>query len=191
MEKGLQVAWHHIRPSEAVAQRVREKVHQLHRYHANITGCAVALEKPSGHHRHSGPQYRVRIELTVPGGHVVVGRDPARTEAHTDLYAALNAAFHEARRQLQDQARRAHHMVKKHAEPNRASVARLFRGAGYGFLVTPDGREIYFHEKSVVRGGFRRIRVGSAVRFVEELGVDGPQATTVTPVRLREQRLSS
>ncbi len=188
MEKGLQVSWRHLSPSEVLEERVREQVERLHRYHGNITGCAVTLEKPSGHHRHSGPQYRVRIELTVPGGRVVVGRDPVQSVTHADLYAAVNAAFREARRQLQDRARRTHHVVKTHVEPNRAVVARLFPRAGYGFLETADGREIYFHERSVLGDAFRRLRVGSAVRFVEEPGLEGPQASTVTPVHTRATR---
>jgi cold shock CspA family protein len=53
---------------------------------------------------------------------------------------------------------------------------------GYGFLETPDGRELYFHEHSVLDGGFPELEVGSEVRFIEEPGEKGPQATTVTPV---------
>lgn len=126
MQKGLQVTWRHIPPSEPLAQRVREKVEQLQRFHGHITGCAVTLEKPSEHHRHSGPQYRVRIEITFPRGHVVVGRDPVQTAAHGDLHAVVDGAFREARRQLKDHATRAHHFVKTHAEPAHAIVTRLF-----------------------------------------------------------------
>ena len=183
MQKAVQLSWHHIRQSPAVAARVREKVEQLERYHPRITGCAVTLEAPSHHHRKAGPQYRVRIELTVPGGRFVVGRDPTKTRAHADLVAAVNAAFREARRRLQDHLRRLDRRVKTHVPPASAVVARLFPDQGYGFLETPDGREIYFHEHSVLRRAFPRLRAGSRVHFVEEVGEEGPQASTVSPVR--------
>jgi cold shock CspA family protein len=48
---------------------------------------------------------------------------------------------------------------------------------GYGFLETPDGREIYFHRHSVLHPGFDRLAIGR-VLFVEEPG-EGPQASTV------------
>ncbi len=183
MQKPVQLTWHHVHPSEEVAERVRLKAAQLERFHPRITGCAVALEAPGHHHRSAGPQYRVRIELSVPGARIVVGRDPTETRAHADLVAAVNAAFREARRRLQDHARIVDRRVKAHASAEQAVVARLFPANGYGFLRTPDGREIYFHEHSVLRRAFGRLRVGSRVRFAEEEGEEGPQASTVAPVR--------
>ncbi len=185
MQKGLQLSWRNLRPSEAIADRIRALCERLERFDPRLTGAAVTLESIGGHHRQSGAQYRVRVELSVPGARLVVGRDPAVTKAHADLYAALNAAFHEARRQLEEHAHVAHRRVKTHAPPSLAKVARLFRDDGYGFLRTPDDREIYFHEHAVLHGGFARLRVGTTVRFVEEAGDEGPQASTVTGLRRR------
>jgi cold shock CspA family protein len=185
MMKAIQLRWHHVHPSPAVEQRVRDKAAQLERFHGRITGCSVTLEAPSHHHRQSGPKYRVRVEVSVPGAMLVVGRDPTKTRAHGDLLAAVNAAFREARRQLQDHARRVAGRTKVHAAPSRAVVTQLFPGDGFGFLRTTDGREIYFHEHSVLRGAFSRLRVGSAVRFAEAAGDEGPQASTVSPLRAR------
>jgi ribosomal subunit interface protein len=188
MQKALQLTWNHVRPSEAIADHVRDHVARLERHFARITGCAVTFEARSRHHRQSGSQYRVRIVLTVPGARLVVGRDPDEGDAHADLYAAVNVAFDEARRQLQDHAERADRRVKAHAAPPIARVDRLFPQDGYGFLRTPDGREVYFHERSVLNGGFRRLQVGAVVRFAEELGEEGPQASTVTAVRRPRRR---
>ena len=183
MQKPLQLKWHHVRPSDALAEEVRAEVERLEKLYGRITGCAVTLEEPSRHHRQSGSAYRVRIELSVPGGQVVVGRAPPRSREHADLYAAVKVAFREARRRLQDHVRRLDARVKAHAPPALAAVARIDPEGGYGFLQTPDGREIYFNEHSVLRGGFKRLAVGSEVRFVEEAGEEGPQASTVTPLR--------
>jgi len=114
MQTPLQLTWHGIDPSEAVENRVRRDVARLEHVFARITGCKVALEAPSRHHRSSGSQYRVRIELAVPGGRLVVGRDPPETWTRGDLHGAVNAAFREARRQLEDHVRRAGWRVKSH-----------------------------------------------------------------------------
>jgi cold shock CspA family protein len=52
-------------------------------------------------------------------------------------------------------------------------------GEDCGFIETADGREIYFHRNSVLDNGFERLTVGSEVRFVEEIGEKGAQASTV------------
>ena len=183
--KLVQLSWHHVHASPAAEERVRHKAAQLERFYGRITSCSVTLEAPSHHHRQSGPKYRVRVEISVPGAKLVVGRDPTETSAHGDLLAAVNGAFREARRQLQDHARRVDRRTKAHAAPSRAVVTQLFPEDRYGFLRTPGGREIYFHEHSVLRGAFGRLRVGSAVRFAEEAGEQGPQASTVAPLRAR------
>ena len=58
-------------------------------------------------------------------------------------------------------------------------MARIFPEAGYGFLATLDGREVFFHRNSVLDEAFNRLDVGTEVSFVEELGEKGPQASTV------------
>jgi len=189
MQRPLQLRWHNVDPSDAVAAHVSEELARLERSCDRIIGCTVALEAPSRHHRHSGSQYRVRIELSVPGAKLVVGRDPPKTWKHADLYVALKAAFREARRQLDDHLRRVDARVKTHALPALAAVAWIFPKAGYGFLRTPEGREIYFHEGSVLGSGFGRLHLGSVVRFVEEAGDEGPQASTVVPINRRRRWL--
>jgi cold shock CspA family protein len=63
-------------------------------------------------------------------------------------------------------------------------VSRLFPEAGYGFLETPDGRELYFHRHSVLHPGFDHLALGTEVRFAEELGEKSPQASTVAIVSI-------
>ena len=181
MQTPLQLRWHGLDPSEAIAELVGEEVTRLERLWDRITGCVVTLEAPSLHHRHAGSKYRVRIELSVPGARLVVGRDPPKTWKHGDLLPAVKEAFREAHRRLEDHLRRLDGRVKRHVPQARAEVARIEPVDGFGFLRTPDGREIYFHERSVLNGGFHRLRVGSLVRFAEEAGDEGPQASTVAP----------
>jgi cold shock CspA family protein len=49
----------------------------------------------------------------------------------------------------------------------------------YGFIRSLDGREIYFHKNSMPAGEFGRLEIGTGVRWVEEEGEKGPQASAL------------
>jgi cold shock CspA family protein len=96
------------------------------------------------------------------------------------LPAVLRDAFDIAFRQLRKLTQEQRGEVKKHPEQEAAAVVtKLFREEGYGFLQSLDGRELYFHRNSVLHDDFDRLEVGTGVRFVEEAGEQGPQASTV------------
>jgi cold shock CspA family protein len=70
--------------------------------------------------------------------------------------------------------------VKVHEEHrNEAVVTRVLAEQGFGFLETTDGRQVYFHRNSVANDEFDRLRPGMGVHYVEEQGLDGPQAVAV------------
>lgn len=159
---------------------MRRRAGKLERYCDHITSCRVAIERP---HRAeaSGNPYRVRIDLTVPPGHeVVVRKGPGDSGSLDDLLTVVNGAFEAAERQLKSLVERQRGDVKTHEEPL-ALVRRLFRDAGYGFLKTVDGRDIYFHRNAVV-DGWERLELGTQVRYAEAMGELGPQASTVQVV---------
>jgi cold shock CspA family protein len=58
-------------------------------------------------------------------------------------------------------------------------VARIDSSEEFGFIETPDGRELYFHRNSVLNDAFARLKPGTAVTYAEEEGEKGPQASTV------------
>ena len=153
---------------------IREKAKKLDAIFENIISCRVMIDMP---HRsqQSGRAYNVRIDLAVPGGEVVVKREP-----HADLFVAITKTFDIAARQIKEHAARQRGDVKIHMERPSARVNELFPEEGYGFLATLDGREIYFHENSVLGGKFKDLNVGTSVYFVEEEGEKGPMASTVS-----------
>jgi len=178
MQLPLQVTFRNLPPSEAVEAAVRERAGRLDRFFDRIMACRVVVEAPHQHHR-KGRLYHVRINLTVPGEELVVSREPAEHHAYEDVYVAIRDAFDEARRQLEDHVRRHRGWKKPRVGPPHGRVSRLLKEEGYGFLETTDGREVYFHRNSVLQEGFDRLDVGTEVRFAEEKGEEGPQASTV------------
>lgn len=172
MQLPLQVTARDFALSEAAEADIRAKAGQLDQYYDGIIGCRVVVESPVRHHR-KGP-FTVRIDLSVPGAEVVVDR-----QADADLYVAIRDAFDAARRRLEDYARRQRGTVKTHVPAPQGRVSLLHPEQGYGFITTPEGREIYFHRNSVLPPGFDQLELGTAVRFAEEAGQEGPQASTV------------
>jgi cold shock CspA family protein len=55
-------------------------------------------------------------------------------------------------------------------------------------MTDDNGREIYFNRQSVVGAGFARLEEGMDVRFTEEGGEKGPQASTVARAKRRGVR---
>ena len=155
-------------------ENIREKAENLSKFYDRIMRCRVVVEAPHRHKR-EGILYNVRIDIKVPGSELVVKREPDE-----NLEVAIRNAFDAARRELEDFAREQRFDVKHHENSSHAQVSALFPEKGYGFLTTPDGREIYFHEHSVLKQKFKSLKVGMDVRFVEEEGEKGPQASTVS-----------
>ena len=177
-------------------QWIRSEAAKLGTFYHRIMNCRVAVGSPHRHHQQGSP-YHLRIDLTVPGGDLVINHEPALgtrarqlgeteirkqfeiREPHRHLRQAINDAFKAAIRRLQDYARRQRGDVKHRELEPAANVARLFQTKGYGFLQTAEGREIYFHKNSVLDRAFGRLKVGTRVRFAEEPGEEGPQASSV------------
>ncbi len=175
----VQITFRDIPPSDPVRDYVTKHTQKLDTFHPRITSCHVALECPHRHRLH-GKDYRVRVDVKIPGHEVVVQRDPGDDIRHQDLYAAIDEVFDEAGRLLLEQSRMDRQQVKHH-EParRRGRVKKIFHYEGFGFLETPEGDEVYFHRNSVLHGAFQRLAIGSEVRFVEEDGDKGPQASSV------------
>jgi cold shock CspA family protein len=201
----IQITYRNMEPSQTVEGWIGKEAAKLDEFYNRIMGCRVVVELPS-RRRKWGGLYHVRIDLTVPGAELVVKRQPTLYSSlrqkgqakpaknvevqapHKQLRQAINDAFKDMGRQLQDFARRQRRDVKTHQPSSQASVSKLLPAESYGFLDAPGGREIYFHKNSVLNGGFNQLKVGAMVTFVEEEGEKGPQASTVKLVRKRTPR---
>jgi ribosomal subunit interface protein len=178
MQVPLELVFHNVDRSPAVEAAVRERVAKLEQFAHDITSCRVAIEAPHKN-RQQGNLYTVRVDLRFPGGEAVANRSPDEHHAHEDVFVALRDAFKAARRQLQDRQRIRRGDVKPHATPPHGKIASIDRERGSGRILSSDGREIYFHRNSVLTGHFEHLEPGTEVRFSEEPGDEGPQASTV------------
>ncbi len=176
----IHVTFHELDPSPAIESVIRRKAEKLWRFFSRIVSLRVVVGKPH-RHKHRGETFEIRIFVSVPGSEVVVDREPGADLGHADLRVAIDDAFRAAQRQLQSYARKMRREVKSPAGPPHGTVVHLNALEGFGFLLAPDGGRVYFHRNSVLNGGFDKLEVGEEVRFKEEHGEEGLQASTVAP----------
>jgi ribosomal subunit interface protein len=174
MQVPLEISTRLIQLSPALEADLRKRATRLERYYDRITSCRIAVEGPGNHHNEGGP-FRVRLDITVPGAELVANKEAE------DLNTAVRDAFQAAERQVDEFSQRRRGDVKTPVGPPTGRVVRVFPEDGFGFIEDPEGREVYFHRNAVLEG-FDELQVGSEVRFAEEQGVEGPQASTVSLV---------
>ena len=174
MKLPLQISSRNVDLTDDAEDLIREKAEKLDRFYDQIIGCRIKVDVPHRSQR-SGVQYDVRIDITVPGGELMVRREP-----DDDLHVAIVSSFDVAQRRLKEYAEKQRGDVKIHEAKPIARVSKLFADEGYGFLTTPEGEEIFFHENAVLDGKFESLTVGTPVNFVEREGDKGPQASSVT-----------
>lgn len=180
MEIPLQITFKNLHRSDAIVNQIQERAHWLERFYPRIVSCRVIIAGSHQRHHAGTLMYEIRISLRVPGKEIAISQNPSSAKQHHDLLVAIRDGFDAARRELEDFARLQRRETKYLQKPPRAQVVRLlYDDGGYGFIQTPEGRELYFHSNSVLHGNFNRLQIGMEVRFAEELGDLGPQASTV------------
>jgi len=187
-----EIVYRGIEKTEAMETLIQEDIQRLERYCDHINSCRVAVE--SRHqHQHSGQPYRIRIDMRVPPGHeVVASKDSSEGDIHDPLETVIKEAFDAAERQLKKITGKQRGETKQHPEQRLDGlVSKIFRDEGYGFIQSLDGREIYFHRNSLLNHDFERLHTGTGVRYAEEQGEEGPQASTVHIVDKPVKRTAS
>ncbi len=199
----VQVTFRNMEKHAGLDEYVQKEAAKLERFYNRISSCRVMVERAQK--AASSKLFHVRIDLGIPNGELVVKhlpslhgtlkdtqetksrREAASVLAHKTPKRAIHEAFEEMARRLQDYTRRQNGSVKARQRMQAATVKEILPGEGYGFLETPDGHAVYFHQASVLDGHFAQLRTGAQVSFDEEMGDKGPQATTVKAIRPRKQ----
>jgi ribosomal subunit interface protein len=115
MQLPVKITYRGIDKSEAIDQLVLEKAARLDKFCDHINRCDVAIERPN-HAHHKGNPFRVRIDVTVSGGHELVADEKqVDNGAHESLYKAIHDAFKTMERELRRVVDKQRHDVKTHA----------------------------------------------------------------------------
>jgi ribosomal subunit interface protein len=95
----LQITFRNLPHSNALEERIREKLTHLEQHHPRVSACRVTVEEVD-RHKHQGKQFRVSLTIQVPGHELVVNH-----HQNEDPYVVLRDVFAAAGRQLNDLAR--------------------------------------------------------------------------------------
>jgi len=75
MKAQLLITFRNMKQLTEIKKWIRDEAAKLDTFYSQVMGCRVAVEVPHRHHRKGSP-YRIRIDLTVPRGEIVVKREP-------------------------------------------------------------------------------------------------------------------
>jgi len=90
----LQISSRKLSLSSSTIEVIKHKVQKLELFFDKIIACRIMVETPHRHKNH-GSLYNVTIDISIPGGELVVKR-----EANEDMLVAVRDAFEAARRQI-------------------------------------------------------------------------------------------
>jgi len=151
---------------------------KLIRHYANfVLHLRVTIESTSNY---KGGGYEIRLVASVPNDTLVVKRQGE------NVMTLLVEAFDVLGLQLKEMVRkRQNHKGVKTQQGTvlggngSGVIKRLFPIDSYGFIVTPDEQEIFFHENVLKDVGMDDLKEGDSVLFGVTEGEMGPQATFV------------
>lgn len=172
MRTPLQISYQGLGRNKKFDQMIRREVDKLEQLYGEFLNCIVLIENekitPA-----ADCGYRVRIEMGVPPGHLLIVGDGSTNEHPArSLPEALENTFAKARRRL--------HLLMQHIEQEtNAIVWSVNVDEGYGILRRLDGEEIFFHNNCVVNDNFRYLRPGIGVNCTTIPDNKGLQAFSV------------
>ncbi len=104
MNAPVEVHFHGIQKSEAIEQRVRDKVAKLEKHFGRMTSCRVVLEAAQ-RNAQKPKVYNIKIEVGVPRQRsIVICHERIGSHASEELTLALREAFEVALRKLEGMA---------------------------------------------------------------------------------------
>jgi hypothetical protein len=131
-----------IRPSAEIEDEVRRRIARLTTLRPGIIGCRVLVALSDRHHL-AGRRFEIRIDVTVPRGHVAVSHTASPRAAareseqevfskrdeldrqHRHALVAVREAFEIARRRLKDFTRQQRGGVKLHTFAPRGRIVHM------------------------------------------------------------------
>lgn len=171
----LKIETRNIELRKGWQERVEEEKEKLVRnFAAYLLHLRVVIEATT-HHKEGG--FEIKLVASVPNDTVVVTRKggavrPLLVEAFDVLSLQLKENLRKKRKN------------KKPTEPladgdSYGTIRKVSPHESYGFIVTFDERDVYFHENALKNAAMEELSEGDAVFYGETIGDKGPQASWV------------
>jgi ribosome-associated translation inhibitor RaiA/cold shock CspA family protein len=186
MQVPLEIAFHNLESQAWAEAEIRQRVAKLERMYDRLISCRVRVDQRANNSTGTIPPV-VRIEIGIPGHKdIVVAHEPEhlqRKYQSPDLRNAINEAFGVAERSLVELKERRESPATglERDSENRflGQISDMPAGEEFGFLMTKEGGNLYFHRNSILAGNFDKLKRGDEVYYVEDMGDTGPVASKV------------
>ncbi len=191
MQQSLEISFTGVEKTPQRESLIQEKAERLEKFNEQLISCHVAVSQPHAH-QDSGSGYRVLIELRVPPKDQLVAHEhSSHGEIHDTVETVIRRAFDALERQLKEHTERLRGDQRESAEEDQpGTVIVIDKKKRFGIIKTMAGRDIYFADKAVLHDNFDRIEVGTAVRYEDQPGYEGPRASTVEIVEKKGQPMA-
>lgn len=175
----LQVEGRNLEIRKTWQEKIDEEKARLDRHHPGLVHHLRVTIEETSQHKEGG--HEVRVVASVPNDTVVVKR---KGETVRPL---LVDAFDTLGKQLKELQRK-RRQTQKVPEPAGTValpgvIKSLFPFESYGFILTPEGKEYYFHENALKDVAMEQLAEGDHIRFGEGEGDKGPTAAWVKPLK--------
>src|SRR5690349_6966490 len=141
----LHITFRDMPHSDALDAYVRRHCEKLEHLASRITALRVTIAMPH-QHQHTARPVRVSIDVALPGREIAVNRGSEENVMVLDAHSAIDQAFDQAVRRIQEHLRIQRGDVRVHdSEYQEARVTKLWTYEGYGFLTTAEDLYVYFH----------------------------------------------
>lgn len=182
----LEIAFHNMNSLAWAEDEIRSRVAALEKIYDRLTSCRVRVDQRATNSNDTIPPV-VHIELGIPGRKdIVVSHEPDHLQQkfqRPDLHNAIHEAFRIAERQLVElkQQHKGRTKESQHDAENQylGQVTEIVPEQDFGFLLTKEGGQLYFHRNSILGGDFDALKLKDEVYYVEAVGDTGPIATKV------------
>ena len=172
----LQVEARNLEMRKVWQDKIDEETSRLERHHAGFINHLRLTIEGTAHHKEGG--YELRVVASIPNDTVVVKRKGEKVvPIVVDAFNTLGMQLKELQRK-----RRQSFKVPPEAAKGTGSegiIKTIYPYESYGFIVTSQGREIYFHENSLKDITMNQLSEGDDVKFGEAEGDKGPCAAWV------------
>ena len=175
----LQIEGRNLEIRKTWQEKIDEEKERLDRHHPGLVHhLRVSIEETS-QHKEGG--HEVRLVASVPNDTVVVKR---KGEAVRPLLVEAFDTLGNQLKELQRKRRQTTKLPDNVGVPAGDGVIKsLFPFESYGFIVTPEGKEIYFHENALKDVVMEQLAEGDLVRYGRGYGDKGPTAAWVKLAR--------
>lgn len=155
--------------------KITEEQEKLIRHYPNfVLHLRISIEA-TAHYKEGG--YEIKLVASVPNDTVVVTRN-----AET-VRAALTESFDVLALQLKEIQRKKRKTIKQPGVDESTDkigvIRKISPHESYGFIMSSDKRDIYFHENALKNLIMENLSEGDSVVFGETYGDKGPQASWV------------